>query len=84
MKLTLADLVTSIRKSDEDTMLIDLMIKSQSTRPASLVALQQIYRLYSQDSSDNANINRITINLETIAADLISISKSIKKLDRAR
>jgi hypothetical protein len=83
MKLTLTELIALVRSSDEDRRLVDLMLKSQSTRPAALVALQQIYLLFSEDSSNTANINRITTNLEAIADDILSVSKNIKRLGQA-
>jgi hypothetical protein len=48
----------------------------------SILAAQVIRDLYNQTSSDEANINRITTNLEAAANDLLMISKLIRSLKR--
>jgi hypothetical protein len=47
---------------------------------ASLIASYLISDLYSNQSSNEANINRITTNLEAAADDLMMISKLIRSL----
>lgn len=47
---------------------------------ASLIASYLISDLYSEQSSDEANINRITTNLEAAADDLVMLSKLIRSL----
>ncbi|MGL4610760.1 MAG: hypothetical protein ACRCYY_13950 [Trueperaceae bacterium] len=50
---------------------------------SSLLASYLVTDLYSEQSSDEANINRITTNLEAAAEDLIMISKLIRALGHA-
>jgi hypothetical protein len=47
---------------------------------SSLIAAYLINDLYSEQSSNDANINRITTNLEAAADDLAMISKLIRSL----
>jgi hypothetical protein len=47
---------------------------------SSLLASYLISDLYSEKSSNEANINRITTNLEATADDLLMISKLIRSL----
>lgn len=47
---------------------------------SSLLASYLIADLYSEHSSNEANINRITTNLEAAADDLVMISKLIRSL----
>jgi hypothetical protein len=47
---------------------------------SSLLATYLITDLYSKQSSNEANINRITTNLEAAADDLLMISKLIRSL----
>jgi hypothetical protein len=47
---------------------------------SSVMALHIICDLYSELSSDEANINRITTNLEAAADDLLMIGKLIRSL----
>lgn len=47
---------------------------------SSLLASYLITDLYSEQSSNEANINRITTNLEAAADDLLMISKLIRSL----
>lgn len=47
---------------------------------SSLLASYLIADLYSEQSSNEANINRITTNLEAAADDLMMISKLIRSL----
>ncbi len=47
---------------------------------SSLIASYLISDLYSEQSSNEANINRITTNLEAAADDLVMISKLIRSL----
>jgi hypothetical protein len=47
---------------------------------ASVFALHVILDLYGEDSSQQANINRITTNLETAADELVYLSKLLKAL----
>lgn len=47
---------------------------------SSLLASYLIVDLYSEHSSNEANINRITTNLEAAADDLVMISKLIRGL----
>jgi hypothetical protein len=46
----------------------------------SVFALHVILDLYSEDSSLEANINRVTTNLEAAANELLYVSKRIKAL----
>jgi hypothetical protein len=50
---------------------------------SSLLAAYLISDLYSEQSSNEANINRITTNLEAAADDLIMMSKLIRSLGNA-
>lgn len=47
---------------------------------AAALAVYLIQDLFSETSSDEANINRITTNLEAEADDLLTMSKMIKGL----
>jgi hypothetical protein len=47
---------------------------------SSLLASYLITDLYSEQSTDEANINRITTNLEAAADDLLMMSKLIRSL----
>jgi hypothetical protein len=47
---------------------------------SSLIASYLIADLYSEQSSNEANINRITTNLEAAADDLMMVSKLIRSL----
>lgn len=51
-----------------------------SVSPAAALAIYVIQDLYSNSSSDEANINRITMNLEAAADDLLTMSKMVKGL----
>jgi len=53
---------------------------SKHVSPAAALALYLIQDLYSHSSSDEANANRITMNLEAAADDLLTMSKIIKGL----
>lgn len=68
-KENLADILKAIKQAD-----------LQSCPPSSLIALYLIQDLYSESSSDSANINRITTNLEAFAEDLYATSRFIKSL----
>jgi hypothetical protein len=48
---------------------------------ASEIAAHFIIDLYSKNSSTSANVNRITTNLESVADELLRLSKVIKALD---
>ena len=52
----------------------------QGVNPASALALYLIGDLYSEASTTQANINRITMNLEAAADDLLSMSALMKDL----
>ena len=47
----------------------------------SVLATHLVFDLYSEGSSDQANINRITTNLEAAADELLQISKLIRRLE---
>ena len=47
----------------------------------SVLATHLVFDLYSEVSSDQANINRITTNLDAAADELLQISKLIRRLD---
>jgi hypothetical protein len=47
--------------------------------PVSVFALHLILDLYSEDSSLQANINRMTVSLEAAAHDLLRLSQLIKE-----
>jgi hypothetical protein len=49
---------------------------------SSLIASYLITDLYSEHSSNEANINRITTNLEAAADDLVMVSKLIRSLSQ--
>jgi hypothetical protein len=80
MQLKLTDFTTLIMRRTENERLLNMMLQSPRIHPASLVALHQIHTLYSEDSSSNANINRITTNLDAVATDILSLSHRINKL----
>ena len=46
----------------------------------SVLATHLVLDLYSEGSSDEANVNRITTNLEAAADELLQISKLIRRL----
>jgi hypothetical protein len=46
----------------------------------SLHAVYLVQTLFSETSSDHANINRIALNLEAAAADLLVLGKRIRQL----
>ena len=52
----------------------------RGVNPATALALYLIADLYSEDSGDQANLNRITTNLETVADDLLTMSRLMKNL----
>jgi hypothetical protein len=56
------------------------MAKNYKCPTISVFALHQIFDLYDEDSSHQANINRITTNLEAAANELLHISKCIRVL----
>lgn len=47
------------------------------------IAAHFIVDLYSETSSDTANLNRITVNLEAVANQLLSYSRLFKALEQA-
>jgi hypothetical protein len=51
---------------------------------ASDIAAHFIVDLYSEASSVSANVNRITMNLESVADELLRFSKAIKALDEVK
>ena len=52
----------------------------RSCPPSSILALYIIQDLFSETSTDEANINRITTNLEAMAEDLYTTSRFVKSL----
>jgi hypothetical protein len=48
---------------------------------ASVLALHLMLDLYSETSSDQANVMRISSNLETAAEELLALSKLVKTLN---
>jgi hypothetical protein len=80
-KLSLEVILETIRFSKEaQQMLEHLKDESDSPKCTSLHAVYLIQSLFSEGSSDKANVDRITLNLESAAADLLSISHLIKNL----
>jgi hypothetical protein len=53
---------------------------SKCPSPVSLLVTHVICDLYDSHSSDEANINRITTNLEAVANDLLLMSKLFRNL----
>lgn len=82
--LKLSDFTTLVKRRVENEMLLNVMLQSPHIDLASLVVLYQIHTLYNEDSSNAANINRIAINLEAIAADILNLSKNVRKLEYVR
>lgn len=53
--------------------------KTYSCLSAKVYALHLMLDLYSEDSGPQANVNRITTNLEAAAYDLLNLSRRIKE-----
>ncbi|MCA9839160.1 MAG: hypothetical protein KC422_19775 [Trueperaceae bacterium] len=84
-KLGLTDFVSAVYHCSDLAKYQDLMqqlkeAETQNCPPSSIIALYFINDLYSQASSDYANINRITTNLEAFAEDLYTTSRFIRAL----
>ena len=52
----------------------------KNVSPAAALAVYVINDLFSESSSDEANVNRVTTNLEAAADDLLTMSKMLKGL----
>ena len=59
-----------------------MTIKPKSCSASSALAMHIIYDLYSETSADEANINRITTNLEAAADDILAIAKLIRSIQQ--
>lgn len=84
-KLSLKDFVSAVYHHSDSSDLVDIMQKlkeaeAKNVSTSSVIALYFINDLYSADSSDYANINRITTNLESFAEDLYTTSRFIRAL----
>jgi hypothetical protein len=84
-KLELKDFVSAVYHCSDPHDYLDLMHKikvaeEKNCPVSSILALYFIKDLYSEDSSDYANINRITTNLEAFAEDLYTTSRFIRAL----
>jgi hypothetical protein len=81
-KLTLECVLEKIRYARESQSVL-AELRPDSLRELKCTSLHAVYivqNLFSEQSSNHANINRITLNLEAAAADLISFSKLIRDL----
>jgi hypothetical protein len=78
-KLTLEQLLEVIRFNKEAREVLALL-DQPNLKFSSLHAVFIVQSLYSPTSSDKANIDRITINLEAAAADLVAISRQLQGL----
>lgn len=78
-KLSLEQILETIRfaKEAEETL---KALEQTSPKCTSLHAVYLVQSLYSESSSDKANIDRITLNLEVAAADLISLCHQMRAL----
>jgi hypothetical protein len=85
--LTLEAFTEVVQQAKESLELLEHLetakFKSEKCPPvSSLLASYLITDLYSSHSSNEANINRITTNLEAAADDLIMMSKLIRALGK--
>jgi hypothetical protein len=83
--LDLDTYIEVVQQAKESLELLALLeeVKSDTEKcppVSSLIASYLITDLYSEQSSNEANINRITTNLEAAADDLVMISKLIRSL----
>jgi hypothetical protein len=83
-KLTLECLLEKIRyvKESRDVLAELNPETARDLKCTSLHAVYLIQNLFSDESSNQANINRITLNLEAAAADLLSFSRQIRGLSK--
>jgi hypothetical protein len=74
-----------VSKCADRTQVIESIRQLRTTKeyecpPMSVFALHVILDLYDEDSSLQANINRMTVSLEAAAHELLHISKCIRVL----
>jgi hypothetical protein len=81
-QLTLTDILEHIRYARESQRVLAALEDEtlHNLKCTSFHAVYLIQSLFSDTSSDQANIRRITMNLEAAADDLILFSKLIKTL----
>jgi hypothetical protein len=83
-KLPLTSYLNAACHSSEDHVVSFLehfaAVKPKSCSASSALAMHIIYDLYSETSADEANINRITTNLEAAADDILAIAKLIRAI----
>lgn len=85
-KLELNDFLNAVYHCPERDCLSELLEElkhadRQNCPPSSLIAIYLIQDLYSAQSEDKANINRIITNLESVAEDLYTTSRIIRFLN---
>lgn len=80
-KQELCDTICRGTKQEELAGFLESRSTHGTLKPAAL-ALSVVQDLYSENSSDEANINRITTNLEALADDLLGMSRQLKTLVR--
>jgi hypothetical protein len=82
--LSFEKLINLVHHAQESLSILKTLEGAASTTkcppPVSLLATHVVRDLYDEFSSDDANINRITTNLEAAANDLLLISKLIRNL----
>jgi hypothetical protein len=74
-----------VSKCAERSQVIESIKQLRSTKgykcpSVSVFALHLILDLYGEDSSQQANINRITTNLEAAAGDLVHLSRRLREM----
>jgi hypothetical protein len=77
--------VSIIHHANESLELLATLEKAKTSDykcppPSSVLVTQILSDLYNEASSDEANINRITTNLEAAANDILMMSKLIRNL----
>jgi hypothetical protein len=77
--LTCEQMLEKIRNARDSQQLL-ATLPCQDLNYTSLHAVYLVQSLFSEHSSDQSNINRITVNLEAAAADLLALSQSLKQL----
>jgi hypothetical protein len=87
-KVSLESFLSIVQQSKESLEVLEQLeiAKTHSDKcppVSSLLASYLISDLYSEQSSNEANINRITTNLDAAADDLMMISKLVRSLRNA-
>lgn len=80
--LTLESYLDIIRHAEESRLALAELTREtrKDLKCTSLHAVYLIQTLFSEQSSDRANVNRIALNLEAAAADLLALSKRVRDL----